>query len=146
MPSIKFNVSTAEEYHGRQITLRQGISLAELARRGFQKIINSPASDVEMPEAVVDQLERRNGQGKRITACYLSPPLAGAVRKLAREQNSSQSHVVRELLRHALRERGLLTSKAWGAADHLDAAGHIEATADAPQARIANEPAPSTSS
>jgi hypothetical protein len=114
MPSIKITVSAVEEFLTRQVALRQGCSLSDVVRRGLKQIINSPASHIEMPEAVVDQLERRNGQGKKITAAYLSPPLAGAVQKLAAEMGTSQSHVIRDLLRNELRRRGLLPNKSYG--------------------------------
>jgi hypothetical protein len=66
-----------------------------------------------MPEAVVDQVERRSGSGKKITAAYLSPPLANAVRKLAKDTGGSTSHVVRDLLRCELRRRGLLPNNSF---------------------------------
>jgi Arc/MetJ-type ribon-helix-helix transcriptional regulator len=124
MPSIKLTVSAVEEFLTRQVALRQGCSVSEVVRRGLKQVINSPASHVEMPEAVVDQLERRNGQGKKITAAYLSPPLAGAVQKLAAETGSSQSHVIRDLLRCELRRRGLLPTKQWGSADAIAERNH----------------------
>jgi Arc/MetJ-type ribon-helix-helix transcriptional regulator len=141
MSSIKVYLSQHEEIQLRQMTSRQGLSVSEGGRRAIKKLIASPESNSENPEAIVDQLERRNGQGKRITATYLSPPLAGAVRKLAAEKKCSQSHVVRDLLRTALRDRGLLPSGQWGAADVIAERNHQDtddATA-APQALLANQ-------
>jgi hypothetical protein len=78
--------------------------------------------DEVMPEVTVDKARRR-GKGKPTTVCYLSPPLASAVRRLAAKQGCSQSHLVRDLLRNALRARGLLPNKSWGSIDA--AAGHV---------------------
>jgi hypothetical protein len=121
MPFLKFSISATEEHLARQVSLKQGTSLAEVARRALQQYVSTAAAHTERPEAVVDQLERRNGSGKKITAAYLSPPLATAIRRHAAEQRCSQSHVVRDLLRNALRARGLLPNKAWGAADSIGA-------------------------
>jgi hypothetical protein len=129
MPHLKFSISTVEEYQARQMALKRGISLAEVARRALQEYIASAAAHVQAPAAVADRLER-NDQGK-VTAAYLSPPLAKAVRRLASETKASTSHVIRDLQRCELRRRGLLPSKQWGMADAVGAgADHVDAVAD----------------
>ena len=83
----------------------------------------SLSTEDEVPEVVIAMV-RRCGRGRRTKACYLSGRLNGAIRRLAAKEKRSESNLVRELLRHALRERGLLPTNAWGDADHLNVSGH----------------------
>jgi hypothetical protein len=66
-------------------------------------------------------MTRRFGRGKRTKALYLSPPLSGAIRKIARTEKRSESAVVRELLRFELRRRGMLPSGQRGAEAAIEA-------------------------
>jgi hypothetical protein len=67
-------------------------------------IASSPPIEIE--NGMVDKIER--GASSKSVACYLSPPIATAVQRLASEQSRSQSWIVRDLLRTELRNRGLL--------------------------------------
>jgi hypothetical protein len=125
MPQLSVSLSPTDEIQCRDIARRRGISMAEAMRVALRQLAGSAAALVEAPEAVVDQLERRNGSGKRITTVYLSPPLASAVRKLACEKNSSASHLVRDILRNELRRLGRLPNNSRGSIAAM-------ATTDAP--------------
>lgn len=107
MPTIKCSVSNVEEIQARQVAARQGLSLSEVVRRGLQHVISSASSYVDNAEAIVDAQERRNG-GKRVVSAMLSPPLSGAIRRLAVQSGRTESHIVRRLLRSELRRLGLL--------------------------------------
>lgn len=113
MPSMKVFLSRSEEIHLDEVATRKGLSRSGLARRAVQTLLASASSSIPAPEAQVDELERRNGQGKKIVAAYLSPPLANAVKKLSKDTGSSTSHVVRDLLRCELRRRGMLPNNSY---------------------------------
>jgi hypothetical protein len=132
MPTIKVSLSATEEIQTRQVAARQGCSIAEVARRGIQHILASASSYIDNAEAVIDATERRNGQGKRVVSAMLSPPLSGAVARIARNEKRSESSVLRELIRFELRRRGELPSKQWGAANAIaeqNVTGHVAAQA-----------------
>jgi hypothetical protein len=135
MPTLKVSISTIEELQARQVAARQGCSIAEVFRRGLQTVIASASSYVANAEAVVDATERRSRQGgKRIVSAMLSPPLSGAVAKIARNERRSESSVLRELIRFELRRRGELPSGQRGAEAAIEAsnmAAHVNDVADA---------------
>jgi predicted transcriptional regulator len=104
---IKFNADTVLAFRLRQIALREGRTLSEVARRAVEKGIEG------IPTTVADggmvQIERGiNKRRPRITAAYLSNTLARAVHQLAEDQHRSTSWVMRDLIRSGLRARGLL--------------------------------------
>jgi hypothetical protein len=121
---IKLTITQAEQYQAHKIALGLGISVAEVARRGLQKMINAP--HVQDQEAILDRSELRGKGGKRIVAALLSEPLSKAIRTIANAEHRSESHVLRELLRFELRRRGLLPNKQWGSQDAIEARAAID--------------------
>jgi hypothetical protein len=108
MPSLKFNCDQVTAYQFRQAALREGRSVAEYVKRcALTGMVASPP--ITMPDAEVVR-EERNMDGKTTVAAYLSGKLASAIKQIARETGRSQSHVMRDLIRTELRNRGLLPS------------------------------------
>jgi hypothetical protein len=105
MATLKTVLDTATAFQLRQAALRQGRSTSDYLRRLVERSLNTETP--AMPDAMVDKVERTKGNVQ--TAAYLSGPLAAAaVRKLAQEQDRSQSWTLRDLVRSELRNRGLL--------------------------------------
>jgi hypothetical protein len=134
VPAIKISVSAVEEAQARAAAQKKGLHVAEIFRRALQSYLASAEAHAEVPDAIFDRQELQTGQGKRVVAAYLSPPIAGAIKKIARTERRSESSVLRELIRFELRRRGLLPSKQWGMDAVGAGAGHIDDVADAPQA------------
>jgi hypothetical protein len=115
MPAIKVTVSAVEEAQARAAAAKKGLHIAEILRLALQSYLASAQAHTEVPDAIFDRQELQTRQGKRVVAAYLSPPLAGAIKKLAAKEKASTSHVLRDLIRCELRRRGLLPSGQWGA-------------------------------
>jgi hypothetical protein len=96
MATLKLVVSPVTAFQLRQVALRDGRSLSETLRRLVERGMMTVAP-VDMPDAVVDKIER--GAGKVMTPAYLQGPLAAIIRRLAVEQDRSQSWIVRDLIR-----------------------------------------------
>jgi hypothetical protein len=106
--TLKFVCPLRTDMELRERARREGRSLSEVILRAVERGLGtSPA--VEMPEAVVDRAER-GSHGSTATALYLSQPLAGAIKRLASEQDRSASWICRDLLRSELRRRGVLAT------------------------------------
>jgi hypothetical protein len=105
--------------------LRLAFEIREYARKTGRTISDTLLGAVErglgtvpaeMPEGIVDRVER-GGKGAKSVAAYLSPPLAKAITQLAAEERRSSSWVMRLLIREGLRARGLLPPSTNNAAD-----------------------------
>jgi predicted transcriptional regulator len=107
MPTpVKFFAPLRLDLELRERARREGRTISDVALRAVERGL-AASSPVEMPEGVVDRVER-GSQGSKSVAAYLSPPLSGAIQRLAHEQNRSASWIMRSLIRDALRQRGLL--------------------------------------
>jgi hypothetical protein len=103
MPSVKTSVDTATAYKLHQKACRENRTISDVIKRA---IINDLAiAPVATPDAAVERHD--NGQ-RKVVGAYLSSTLADAVERLAIEQGRSQSHIMRGLIREALRARGVL--------------------------------------
>ena len=106
MPAvIRMTVDNVAEHQIRHRAKMAGMPISEYCCREIKKGLVGGVA--EMPSAIVDQVERGSGGGRAVAA-YLSPPLSNAIARLARETQRSSSHVMRGLLRDALRARGIL--------------------------------------
>jgi Ribbon-helix-helix protein, copG family len=107
MPSpIKFHAPLALGLEIKERSRKEGRSTSDVVLRAVQRGL-AAEPPIEMPEAIVDVAER-NDRGGRAVAAYLSKPLARAIRKLAEEEQRSESWTMRSLIRDGLRLRGLL--------------------------------------
>jgi hypothetical protein len=104
--SIRVTVDAVADFQIRHRAHLMGMSVSEFCARAIKKDLIGAAA--EMPAAVVDKVERGNSGAGKAVAAYLSPPLATAIARLARDTQRSTSHVVRDLLRTELRNRGIL--------------------------------------
>jgi hypothetical protein len=114
MPILKFNLPQTDAYAFRQGALREGRALADYVRKCAMRGLAADPP-VEMPDAAVDREEMNNG--KTTVAAYLSGKLANAIKQIARETGRSQSHIMRDLIRCELCNRGLLAGAVPIAAD-----------------------------
>jgi predicted transcriptional regulator len=103
--AVKVHVPLGTDYQIREIARKTGRPISEVCLRAIERGLDRVPATLN-DAAVVDVAER--GKGATTAAAYLSGPLASAVRKLALEQDRSQSWTVRDLLRVELRRRGLL--------------------------------------
>jgi hypothetical protein len=103
--AIKIHVPLGTDHQIREIAGKTGRPISEVCLRAIVKGLD-PVPATANDTAVIDAAER--GSGATTAAAYLSGPIAKAVRKLALEQQRSQSWTVRDLLRVELRRRGLL--------------------------------------
>ena len=103
--AIKFSPPATLAFELRQRALREGRSLGDMVLRIVESAIAS-SPPVEIENGMVDKIER--GASSKSVACYLSPPIATAIQRLALDQRRSQSWIVRDLLRTELRRRGVL--------------------------------------
>jgi hypothetical protein len=118
MPTLKVVVDTATAFRLHQLALSKGRSMSETMRLLIERSLMTEPGTPE-PDAMLDKCERTKGNVQ--SAAYLSGPLAKAIKRLAVEQDRSQSWTLRDLLRCELRRRGLLPTPA-GAPATVDAA------------------------
>ncbi len=111
--AIKFMAPAVLAHQLRQAALAKGTCVADIARRACESYLGAP--ELSFGDALVERYQ--DDQGKRVIGALLSPPLASAIARLTAETRSSQSHILRDLLRSELRRRGLLPSSAAPAAD-----------------------------
>ena len=124
MSHLKFSCPLKVDLELREIARREGRTLSEVILRCVLNGLES--SPVEMDEeAVIDKVER--GHRGNAVAVYLSRPIAAAVRQLARDEERSQSWIVRRLLRDELRRRGALPPVRESANTVADAEQHADA-------------------
>ena len=112
MQSIKFSAPLVTVFELDRLAKKRGRSRSEITlhavERGLGGMPETEKSEAE--DIVVDKMER--GRKGRAVAIYMSAPIAGAIQRLAREQDRSASWITRSLLRKSLRNRGLLPSNA----------------------------------
>jgi hypothetical protein len=120
--TIKVTITNTDEFQVRHRAQRMGLSVSEFCRRAIQKDLTGVMA--EMPDAVVDKVER-GSRGARAVAAYLSPPLATAIARLSRDTQRSTSWVLRDLIRCELRRRGILPTPSHATVE----IGNREATA-----------------
>jgi hypothetical protein len=104
--AIKFMASATLAHSLRQAALAKGTCVADIARRACENYIGTPKPT--FGDALVESYQ--NDQGKKVVGALLSPPLASAIARIATETRSSQSHVLRGLIREALRARELIAA------------------------------------
>jgi hypothetical protein len=93
MASMKCSPSAALAFEIEQRAKREGRSRGEMMVQLLQRALATSAP-IDIATGTVDQIERGHSSGKA-AACCLSGPIFAAVRRLASEQDRSQSWVVR---------------------------------------------------
>jgi hypothetical protein len=106
---FKFHAPLRLSLELREHARKSGRTLSDVILRAVESGLG--AAPAEMPDAVVDRVER-GAKGSKATAAYLSPPLSSAISRLAREQSRSASWVMRDPIRSELRRRGILPTPA----------------------------------
>jgi hypothetical protein len=106
--AIKFMCPAVLAHNLRQAALARGTCVADIARRACEAYVGTPEPSFD--EALVER--HTDDGGKKVVGALLSGKLASAIARLAAETGTSQSHVLRGLIRDQLRARGLLPSSA----------------------------------
>jgi hypothetical protein len=104
---IKFNADQVLMHRLRQKALHENRSLSDVARRACEAGLG-PIEAIP-GDAAIETL-KGNRHKSRITAAYLSGPLAAAVQQPAADTDRSVSHTMRALIRDELSRRGILPS------------------------------------
>jgi Ribbon-helix-helix protein, copG family len=106
MASIKCSPSAAVAFEIEQRAKREGRSRGDMMVKLLQHALATSAP-IDIETGTLDKIERGHSSGVA-AACWLSGPIFAAVQRLAREEDRSQSWVVRDLLRCELRRRGAM--------------------------------------
>jgi len=105
--AIKFMANAVLAHNLRQAALAKGTCVADIVRRAAEQYVGAPQPTFD---ALVEA--HKDERGNRVVGAWLSQPLASAIARLAAETRSSQSHVLRDLIREALKARELLATGA----------------------------------